>query len=69
MYWLASPRTPTRQTAIVQLRAALAAVLAPAQSNLGPEALGPRIIDLLLQSAAFAEDLLCALHLVAGRSH
>ena len=46
--------------AFAQRRAELAAMLAPAHRNLGPEALGPRIIDLLLRNAAHASNLMCA---------
>jgi hypothetical protein len=38
----------------------MAAVLASTCRNLGPEALGPLIIDLLLQNAAHASKLMCA---------
>jgi hypothetical protein len=48
--------------AFMQLRAELVAVLAPALGTLGLGALGPQLIDLLLQCAAFAKPLLCALY-------
>lgn len=68
VYWLAALTLRLFDNiAFVQLRAELVSTLAPMHGTLGPGGLGPRLVDLLLQCAAFAKPLLCALYFVPGQ--